>query len=174
RVESRMWEQCGGIANSSGKVCKCGRMERHSMAWALSGHRQWHTSLWQVSLLDQLGVSKALLDEWRMIIKARHEGSKDIARGKTEMAWTKENAVGMSAVARQWQSSRKMQLGKLSSGGADVLAQRTGLWCQDWAQQGMCARESSQLGAHARHMQAVSLCNRFSLHSLYFALAFEI
>ncbi|MCD7461520.1 hypothetical protein HAX54_046337, partial [Datura stramonium] len=31
RVESSMLEQCGGIAKSSGKVCKCGRLVRHGM-----------------------------------------------------------------------------------------------------------------------------------------------
>ncbi|MCD7462904.1 hypothetical protein HAX54_049612 [Datura stramonium] len=56
-----------------------------------------------------------------------------MARGKMDMAWTKENAVGMSAVARQWHSGRQMRLGKLGSGVANVLVRRTGLWPQDWA-----------------------------------------
>ncbi|MCE5167282.1 hypothetical protein HAX54_046113, partial [Datura stramonium] len=45
---------------------------------------------------------KACLDKWKILIKARNEDNKEMARGKMEMAWTKEIAVGMSAVARQW------------------------------------------------------------------------
>ncbi|MCD7460471.1 hypothetical protein HAX54_043602 [Datura stramonium] len=85
-----MWEQCGGIAKSSGKVCKCGRLVRYGMALGtkrasarrVSGVAQ--QTLWQVSLPDQVRVSKALLDEWKMRIKAGHEESKEMTRGKRE------------------------------------------------------------------------------------------
>ncbi|MCD7467751.1 hypothetical protein HAX54_005369, partial [Datura stramonium] len=78
--------------------------------------RQWHTSLWKMSLSDQVRVSKTWLDEWKMRIKAGHEESKEMARGKMDMSWTKENwhlrGLGMKdrpsaprlGVARNWRA----------------------------------------------------------------------
>ncbi|MCD7472751.1 hypothetical protein HAX54_014083 [Datura stramonium] len=70
-----------------------------------------------------------------------------MTRGKMLMAWTKENAVDMSAVDAA---------GRLGSGVAEVLARGTGSWRQDWARQAlvrMAARARACAGAHAgRHM----------------------
>ncbi|MCD7464034.1 hypothetical protein HAX54_051953 [Datura stramonium] len=67
-----------------------------------------------------------------------------MARGKMEMAWTKEIVVGMSAVARQWYSGRQMQLGDSAGRGRGVgvkckkLAPRLGT--QALARMAACAR----------------------------------
>ncbi|MCD7462074.1 hypothetical protein HAX54_047708 [Datura stramonium] len=62
-------EQCGGIAKSSGKVCKRGRLVCHGMTWALSGHHSG-IAAGRCGWATRQGVAKDLArraSSWRQI-----------------------------------------------------------------------------------------------------------
>ncbi|MCD9644836.1 hypothetical protein HAX54_033285, partial [Datura stramonium] len=100
----------------------------HGMTWALSGnrqwasarqYRQWHTSMWQVSFVESNAGVKASIDEWKILIKAKHEESKEMALGKTEM------------------------------GVAEVLARRTSSWLQVWVHKALARMATrAHVGRH--------------------------
>ncbi|MCD9558820.1 hypothetical protein HAX54_016446 [Datura stramonium] len=87
----------------------------------------------EMSLPDQVRVSRLGRDEWKMRIKARHEECKEMTRAKTEMTWTKKMR---SAVARrgQWRADAAGQTSAIAW--PRSWREGRGLWRQDWAQRG--------------------------------------